>query len=150
MRRNTEKVIESALYSDCKRKHGALITQSSRIKAVGFNTSLRTSFLGKVDVCMHAEMAALTAYINGTYRRCSVQKRTRKLNKLTVWSVRTVAGRLSNSLPCQICLYRLKQVGIGKIAYSTSEGNIVKCLLKNVHNEHLSFVQQRLAGVIRW
>ena len=55
---------ELASKSPCVHKHGAVITRGNRVIATGYNTNERTSFLGKHDCCMHAEMAAALQFMN--------------------------------------------------------------------------------------
>ncbi len=64
---------EVAKRSPCVHKHGALITRGNKIFASGYNDNMRTSFLGKHDCCMHAEMSAATEFIN-----CAVRKNKKK------------------------------------------------------------------------
>jgi len=60
---------EIAKSSPCVHKHGSLITRGNKIVASGYNNNMRTSFLGKHDCCMHAEMSAATEFINSTVRK---------------------------------------------------------------------------------
>tara|TARA_Y200000002_G_C22676357_1_gene662246 strand:+ start:325 stop:582 length:258 start_codon:yes stop_codon:yes gene_type:complete len=61
---------EIARNSPCIHKHGAIITRSTnKIVSCGCNTNRRTQFLGKHDICMHAEMAAALQFVNGSVRR---------------------------------------------------------------------------------
>ena len=61
---------EIAMNSPCVHKHGSVITRgSNKILACGCNNNMRSEFLGKHDICMHAEMAAALKFINGSVRR---------------------------------------------------------------------------------
>ena len=62
-----------AFQSPCVHKHGAVITKGNHVMATGFNTNERTSFLGKHDCCMHAEMAAVLQFLN-----CAVLKNKKR------------------------------------------------------------------------
>lgn len=141
---------EAAHHSTCKSRHGALIVHGNRLKAVGYNNHLRTSFLGKLDICQHAEMNAVTAYMNAYMRRVPHHKRQRKLSNLTVWSVKLSGNSFGNALPCAICLHRLQQVGFGKLVYSTQTGGVKMVDLRSVTNSHVSLVQKRYQHLIRW
>lgn len=116
----------------------------------GCNNTCRTSFLGKLDICQHAEMTAVTSYVNTYVRKMPPHKRQRKLSNLTVWSVRLSGSQLGNSMPCAVCLYRMKEYGFGKVAYSTQSGHIEVRPLKLLTNTHLSSVQSQYTKVIRW
>lgn len=52
--------------------------------------------------------------------------------------------KLLNSAPCAVCTSELRKVGIKKIAWSNSNGQIVVSRLRDYHTEHLSFYQQSL------
>jgi tRNA(Arg) A34 adenosine deaminase TadA len=118
-------------------RHGALITNGSKVICAKHNTGNRTKFLKQcIDINLHAEMAVVNEFINGFIRK---KKKniyiSRKLNinydlsKYTIWCVRLDNNnRLTRSGPCVTCLKRLQKLGFGKIAYSTESGkiNIVK------------------------
>lgn len=140
---------DAALESKCRIKHGALITQGNRVIASGCNNT-RTRFLGKLDICQHAEMDVLTKVVNNVLRRVPEHKKQRKIDNLVVWSVRVSEGKQTFSLPCKVCLYRLKEFGFKKLAYSTHCGNIEILALRDVSNEHTSLIQQTYSEFIRW
>lgn len=142
--------VEIAQTSVCKDRHGALVVRGNRLMTRGCNNTCRTSFLGKLDICQHAEMTAVTSYINTYMRRMPLHKRQRKLSNLTVWSVRVSGSELSNSTPCAVCLYRLREYGFGKVAYSTQTGHIEVRQLSSLSNDHLSSVQSQYTKIIRW
>ena len=56
--------------SPCNYKLGAVITKGrSKIMCSSFNTNMRTTYLGEVSCCQHAEMAVATKFINTHVRR---------------------------------------------------------------------------------
>lgn len=60
----------AAFHSNCDHKHGAVITRGKHtIVATGCNDNKRTSYMGKVDCCLHAEISAAMNFINSTVRR---------------------------------------------------------------------------------
>jgi len=60
---------QAALSSNCSVKHGAVITYGTHtICATGCNDNTRTSFMGKIDCCLHAEISAAMNFINCTVR----------------------------------------------------------------------------------
>lgn len=139
-----------ALQSTCRDRHGSLVTHGNRELSSGCNNSQRTYFMKKLDICEHAEMSAAREYVNKYARRLPSHQRVRKLRKLTVWSVRVSNGNLSLSLPCQICLYRLKSMGFGKIAFSNNNGLIEFHQINSLCSDHLSVVQKKYISIIRW
>lgn len=59
-----------AFHSNCDHKHGAVITHGKHtIVATGCNDNTRTSFMGKIDCCLHAEIHAALNFINCVVRR---------------------------------------------------------------------------------
>ncbi len=60
--------MEQAFRSPSKFKHGALVCKGNKIYATGFNNP-RTTFLNKKDCCQHAEMAAVSYFMNNVVRR---------------------------------------------------------------------------------
>ena len=144
--------------STIKNKHGSIITRGNKIYAIGYNNP-RTKFLKKYDYCQHAEMAAISQFIN-KYIKCKSNKFSRNkykkiysvignkevcdhynLKKFTVWCVRLSKSNSKKNLmsaPCLICLKRMTNLGFGKIAFSNNEGNIEIHKLNNYNTKHLS------------
>lgn len=136
--------------STCRDRHGAAVVRGNRLMTVGCNNNLRTSFLGRLDICQHAEMDAVTCYINRFLRRTPEHKKLRKIRSLTVWSVRLTNRGLTFACPCQICLYRLKTMGFKRVAFSNDSGDVEFCRISNLQNSHLSSAQRRFHNLIRW
>lgn len=156
-----------ASLSSINNKHGSIITHGNTIYASGYNNK-RTKFLGKIDCCQHAEMAAANEFIN-KYVKCKSNKYSRKsmknkyyitknkevdycynLKKFTVWCVRVPKckhrqSKCENlmSAPCILCLKRLQYLGFGKIAFSNEMGNIEIHKLKNYSTNHISKAQRQ-------
>jgi len=73
------------------------------------------------------------------------------MKKLTIYIARykpstNISG---HSAPCSNCLRKIKQLGIKKIVYVDSEGNIQKCLSKNYKTDYISvgYREYRRLGV---
>ena len=68
---NIQSVATSAGFeSNCDFKHGAVVTHGTHtIVGTGCNDHSRTSYLGKIDCCLHAEMSAAMHFINCIVRR---------------------------------------------------------------------------------
>lgn len=146
-----ERAVDVAKESTCRDRHGALVTRGNRLYASGCNNVCRTTFLGKLDFCQHAEMNAATSFVNQYLRRLPQHQRNRKIKKCVVWCVRVIHdSQMTMSLPCQVCLFRLKDIGFRKIAYSNRSGVIEKCNLSKIHSTHLSLTQVKLFDLIRW
>ena len=65
------------------------------------------------------------------------------MRKLTLYVVRQKTGDINNysytnSSPCFHCAKKIKEIGIGKIIYVDSHGNITKCKSKNYNTQYIS------------
>lgn len=58
-----------AMKSKLAARLGALVTKGNTIISTGYNNCDRSSFLRKHDICQHAEMSAVTKFINSYVRR---------------------------------------------------------------------------------
>ena len=147
-----------AFKSSSNFKHGALVTKGNQVYSKGFNNN-RNKFLNIYDKCQHAEMSAVTKFINGyvvknknKYRhKCKKNKYRSKydLKDFTVWCVRIPNDKKRqanmenvSSGPCLLCLQRLKEYGFGKIAYSNKHGDIEICKIRSYKKIHLSSAQK--------
>lgn len=140
--------VSEAEKSTCGSRHGALIVRGKQVFATGFNTVARCRFLGTHDVCIHAEMAAITMFINHFVRRRKGKFRHRSrcknrshydLSDFTVWSIKvSSAGTMSASTPCAMCLHRIRDYGFGRIAFTSDKGEIHICRVAGFTSHHLS------------
>ena len=149
-----ERMVASALFyaekSSCLIRHGALIAKGKQVYATGYNSAQRCRFLRGHDLCIHAEMAAVTMFINNYVRKKASKFRVKRggvdkgdalydLSDFTVWSIKASSTETRTaSRPCAMCLYRLKRFGFGKIAYSDGEGIISIHRLLHVRSDHIS------------
>jgi len=67
----------------------------------------------------------------------------RKMRKMTLYVVRfrseeSSECNMAHSAPCKHCFNKIKQVGIKKLIYIDSDGNIQKCLTKNYSTNFIS------------
>ena len=69
-RRFQNLAVTQALKSSANYKHGALVVKGNSVYSMGYNNS-RNKFLNKYDCCQHAEMDAITKFINNHVRRNS-------------------------------------------------------------------------------
>ena len=119
---------QEAEKSDCNYRMGAVITRGNVIYSKGYNQT-RSYFLGRTDMCMHAEMSAVNNFINRYVRRNP--KLMSELRHYTVWCVRIPGeqsqhdmGNIYHSMPCNICLQRLRHYGFGKIVFTDHRGEL--------------------------
>lgn len=183
-KRNRERFVAEALLhaekSSCLVRHGALIVRGKQVFASGYNTAQRCRFLGGHDVCIHAEMAAVTMFINHYVRKRATKFRVKHhgirnnhankvkgdktrgdktkgdkakgdktkvkrdkvmydLSDFTVWCIKASSAQTqTTSMPCAMCLYRLKRFGFGKIAYIDRSGAIRVDRLVGTTSDHIS------------
>lgn len=113
--------IEEALRSDYKFKMGAVIFDKKRILSCGYNQIRSCSFIRrdkrKWENSLHAEQAAIL--------RASSYKILDGASIL-IMKISKSEHCLSNARPCDYCLASLEYVGIKKIYYTDSNGEIVR------------------------
>ena len=74
-----QKTIKSICYQEAKKspcvyKLGCVITKGrNKVVCRGFNNNKRSSYLGKITCCQHAEMAAATKFYNQFIRRNQIK-----------------------------------------------------------------------------
>jgi len=92
--------------------HGSLVVSNNRVLGRGYNHP-RTTYKGKQQLSMHAEVCALN--------RSIIKPR----KTIDVYVVRiNNTGSLMESRPCPKCILFLKKMGIRKVYYSGSDGCI--------------------------
>ena len=150
----TNLAFEQAELSQCKNKHGAIITKGSKIICKGFNNP-RTKFLNMINCCSHAEMDVMRKFINSyyipKYGKINVLNRNNKTNlgSYILWVIRISNPRSNNlestltmSQPCKECTKLLKNIGFKKIGYSDSNGDIVIKKISELDTDHISDAQK--------
>ena len=150
---------EEAKLSPNKIKHGALIIKGNKIVAKGFNNP-RSSFLKKKDYCQHAEMAAVTSFINTVVRKNPKKftpfsysnRKSHPLYNLKDYTVLVV--RIPNdkckldqyvtvdSSPCLVCAKRMCKLGFGKLVYSNNNNELVVVKSDHYDKVHLCSAQR--------
>lgn len=135
---------DQALLSNLRFRHGALLTKGSKILAKGFNTS-RSSFMFSNQTCLHAEMSVIYYYLMSILHiklNLNKKKYIPELSKCTIWVVRLSSNNdLVDSKPCKICLDTMKKIGIKKIGYSDTNGNIILTNINKLSSDHQSDAQ---------
>mgnify|MGYP005679907827 CR=1 FL=1 len=150
---------EEAKLSPNKIKHGALIIKGNKIVAKGFNNP-RSTFLKKLDYCQHAEMAAITSFINTVVRKnpkkfTPVSYNNRKSHPLynlkdyTVLVVRIPNDKEKlndfttvDSSPCVICAQRIYKLGFGKLVYSNNRNQLEVVKSRKYDKVHVCSAQR--------
>lgn len=111
--------IDQCYKSTYRFRIGAVIFKGKRIISAGHN-GIRSSHIPDKHKnymnSLHAEQAALLNIDWTKAKGCSI----------LVMKISKKQGTLSNALPCPMCMTILKHVGISKIYYSNSEGEIVR------------------------
>lgn len=146
-----------ALKSNCKMKHGAVITKGPKIICKGCNSS-RSKYLNSITGCLHAEISVAKEFIKIIKRkkcwRSNKKSNTLKLNGYKLFVIRASLKeddlkimKYTESRPCQKCTQILKNIGFKKIIYSDVDGNINCVNLNTYHNNHLSDFQKSVKNL---
>lgn len=69
--------------------------------------------------------------------------------KLTIYIARVKHGKFSNSAPCNLCIKKIRDLGIGKIKFTYDENTIVCCKTKDYSVEHKSKSYKLLSKYMR-
>ena len=141
----TNLIIEESKNSDINFKHGAILTKGSKILAKGCNKS-RSKFMNILQTCIHAELDVVHNYATTVlHRNINFKKKniyTPELSKCTLWVGRVnKEDNLGASKPCLICLGYLKRLGIKKIGYSNTTGEMIVKKIQDIDTQHLSDAQ---------
>jgi deoxycytidylate deaminase len=104
-----EKALQLAKLSDCKQKHGALITQGGKVISVGINAYRNDPRVctNSIEASYHAETNALRSL------------RGRNLNNAIIFVARI--NRLEMpmlSKPCLKCAQEIEEAGIRKVIFT--------------------------------
>lgn len=121
-------------------KHAAAITHGSTILTTGVNDGRRTKWRNSVKPCLHAEIAAISSFLN----KFPAYKGRRNL---TLWVIRipgdtSKSNELRESMPCGDCYNEAKKLGINRIAYSTADGDIKIVKFKKFYSNYLTTGQR--------
>lgn len=136
---------DECIKSKITHKHGAIIAKGKKIITKGFNNS-RSTFNGKFCLCTHAEIDAITKWINLCCKDTSdIAKKGSKLN------LYVVRENFAISQPCQMCTKMILLCNFKKVIYSTGRNsNIRVCkprdllepILTSADNLYLSHISR--------
>ena len=102
-------------------KHGAVLCKGGKKICCSHNMDTRTSYRRNICCSIHAEMGAVTKFLNSYIKIHSHSKRDpekikRKLGKFSICVVRSIVSENDiycvSSAPCADCLSKLKTVGL--------------------------------------
>ena len=116
--------IKEALLSTCKLKVGAVLFKGKRILSSGHNKNTYSKIYPKYQDYLnsvHAEQDAVLGLNWKSIYGCNLI--VLRINK---------SGKLSESRPCDKCYALLKHIGIKRVYYSVSSGEIHSCLLNDL------------------
>lgn len=129
-------------------KHGAVLCKGGKKICCSHNMDTRTSYRRNICCSIHAEMGAVTKFLNSyikihSHSRKDPDKIKRKLGKFSICVVRSIVSENDihcvSSAPCIDCLNKLKSVGLKNIIYSNQDGSITNVKLSSFHPSN-SFV----------
>jgi hypothetical protein len=128
-------------------KHGAVLCKGGKKICCSHNMDTRTSYRRNICCSIHAEMGAVTKFLNSYIKIHShakdPEKIKRKLGKFSICVVRSIVSENDihcvSSAPCTDCLSKLKTVGLKNIIYSNQDGSITNMKLSSFHPSN-SFV----------
>lgn len=131
-------------------KHGAVITQGSKIMFTGFNQNNRTKILNSVHTCVHSEIDVINKLIKHLKRKHG-KHYLKYAKKYSLYVVRLIKLHknakkysLANSLPCYYCSKKIKEIGLKNIIYSNEDGLLVKTKCNQLHSTHQSDAQKKI------
>ena len=71
-------------------------------------------------------------------------------HKLTIYITRIKYGKFSNSAPCNLCIQKIKKLGISKIKYTHDEETIVRCKTKEYNINHVSKSFRKMSEFMKY
>ena len=145
---------EQAQHSKITIKHGAVITNGSKIICKGHNLFNRTKILDQIHSCTHAEMDVANQLVQMLKRKIKRGVTLQQLiKKYKIWVIRipndydiSLFGSsyvsYKNSAPCMCCRKKLLSLGFKTIHYSTDDGSIIKRQISNIDNDYKTSSQK--------
>lgn len=119
-----ENLKKTTMCSPMLQKHAAAIIKSKKEITIGYN-----KFIGK-QFTIHAEMDAIFDFIKKNSRD--------ELKGMDVIVIRSKNNKLNISRPCKACIEKMRDLGIRKVYYSDSDGNIVYEYINDMKIIHIS------------
>jgi len=145
---------DQARNSKIKIKHGAVITNGSKIICKGHNLFNRTKILDQIHSCTHAEMDVANQLVQMLRKKIKRSVSLQQLiKKYKIWVIRipndydsSLLGNsyiaYRNSAPCVCCRKKLLSLGFKTIHYSTDDGSIIKRHLSNIDSDYKTSSQK--------
>jgi tRNA(Arg) A34 adenosine deaminase TadA len=153
-------------------KHGCVAVRSGKVIGKGFNHN-RTSICGISILTVHAELDVIySLFLNRSKhmiltfaqsmssghsksrpdrakRRHRNERKKHKHNSIDLFVVKVnQKGELTESRPCSNCVYTLKQAGIRRVYYSTSDGTVCVEKVEHMSSDYLCMGHTRCMNEI--
>lgn len=131
-----------SLNSDISYRHSAALFKRNKVVAVGYNKSVKQMNINNnghsFKITVHAEVDALY--------QASKKHDLRGIDIIIIRTKNLCNGQMTlrNSRPCNDCIDKMTKIGIRKVYYSNSEGNIVYEFLDNMAKTHVSSGRKNL------
>lgn len=132
-----------SLNSDISYRHSAALFKRNKVIAVGYNKSIKqlnvTNNNGsQFKVTVHAEVDALY--------QASKKHDLRGIDIIIIRTKHMCDGQITlrNSRPCNDCIEKMEKIGIRKVYYSNSDGEIVYEFLDDMAKIHISSGRKNL------
>lgn len=132
-----------SLNSDISYRHSAALFKRNKLVAVGYNKSIKQMNISnnnssQFKITVHAEVDALY--------QASKKQDLRGIDIIIIRTKHLCNGQITlrNSRPCTDCIDKMTKIGIRKVYYSNSEGEIVYEFLENMIKTHVSSGRKNL------
>ena len=110
------RAVSQAYLSECRWRHGAVITKGSVVMATSPNVYRNSSDIDFMNATYHAEVAALRELFRSQSWSYNA---THDLSEFTIYVARIdVRDRLVMSRPCEECWLTLDRYGINDVYYT--------------------------------
>lgn len=132
-----------SLNSDISYRHSAALFKKNKVISVGYNKSVKQININNTTrnsfkITVHAE-------VNALYQACK-KHNLRGIDIIIIRTKNLCNGQITlrNSRPCNDCIDKMTKIGIRKVYYSNSNGDIVYEFLDNMLKTHISSGQKNL------
>lgn len=117
-----------AVHSDVTHQHAAGILIGKKLINPYCNKfSKRLSIDRSFEKSTHAEINSIYSYLT------LISPRNRNNVPINILVIRVKNNILRNSRPCNICILKMKKIGINKVYYSNNNGIIVYEYITDMH-----------------
>lgn len=144
-------LLEHASKSQIRCKHSACLAIGRKIITFGVNNK-RTKWNHELFCCSHSEIQCIYNWLNcqlkGNTNRYRIKEIYKKMKKMTLYVIRKNKNKdnkqhFCNSMPCYLCLSKIKSMNIKKIIFSNDKGELEKYNTSQLENDHISSAMKR-------